>query len=307
MGFFDLFKSYGKKQKQKETEIKKLENKLADLDNQYKKKKQELENKLADSLKEKRELKKALEEKITKLKVELEKKEKEAKEILRELNGELKKAKEKLEGLNKEKTTLKREIPGKKSELENLKTQIESLRASVKKEEQKQKAQKEKSEKAKDKLQDLYNIVKYYDRYMSVSKKTRDKLENLIRAEDIGSFTTCCYQLSTMDDIWDFVNVELRNGNLESEDCKILGEIFTYFIEQKNKMYRDPLYRVYIPEEGEYFDATKHLDVDRSGADRVKEVVFPGYGMLESKTDSSQPEEKRKIKKMKKLSIVKTM
>lgn len=293
---FNFFKRY---KSEKEKEIKQLREKIKQDEEEYKK--------LGLKIKT---LQSQYEENLKKLSRDLDNEKIENEKLNRVLNNE----KAQNEKLKEENIALQITINNNKNEIKNILADQERYRSEIqaqimdlKKDIHRQQEIITENENEKNKLSDLYNIAKFYNKYMSISQQTRDKLENLIRTEDIGSFTTCCYQLSTMDDIWEFVNLELRKGNLESEDCKILGEIFTYFIQQKNKMYADALYRVYVPEKGEYFDATKHLDVDRNGADKIKEVIFPGYGSLENKTDSNQPEEERKIKKMKKLPIVKTM
>lgn len=157
----------------------------------------------------------------------------------------------------------------------------------------------------KEELADLYKIGSLYRNYLNISEQTKMRLANLIRSENIGSFAACCYNISTMDDIWDFVNTEIKSGNID--DFSALKDIFIYFIEQQNKRYNDATYRVLIPEREEHFDPVKHTDATGNSADTIKEVIFPGYVLLDRKMDENQLDEDRKIKKVKKLAIVKTV
>lgn len=150
-------------------------------------------------------------------------------------------------------------------------------------------------------LSNLYILKDYYDKYLSLPKHIKEKLENIIKYKDIESFLSCCYTTSTWNNLWDIVNTELRRTN--PKECVQLGEVFSYFIEQPNLRYENDIYRSFVPKIGIEFDATRHIDVNGRGNGQIKSVIFPGYGTLETKKPN-QEEQDRRIEKMNKLAIV---
>ena len=151
---------------------------------------------------------------------------------------------------------------------------------------------------------ELTKIADLYKRYMKVSEKTKEGLKNLIRCKDVSTFASCGYNIQTLDNLWEYVNQEIRYGH--SIELDILRDFFTYFMEQQNKQYESQVYGVVVPEIKEYFDPTRHTDVDGNSADEVKEVLFPGYGYVQKQTGADQKKGKVKFRNIKKLAIVRT-
>lgn len=187
--------------------------------------------------------------------------------------------------LNREVTRLTDEIQEKKLEIREIEKEKEKLNNRL------------------GKLDGVEVLQKLYEHYLEVSSRYRNRLEKLVKTEDVSSFIACCYNIGTMDDLWDSLNVEVRNGNLA--DAYILREIFEYFVIQQNKKYDESLYKLLIPNVGEEFDPTKHMAVNGNSSGKIEEVIFPGYGSMESKANPNQTDEERGFKKIRKLAMVK--
>lgn len=191
---------------------------------------------------------------------------------------------ENTEKLNREITRLDNEIQDKKLEIREIEKEKERLNRRL------------------GKLDGVEVLQKLYERYLEVSPTYRNRLENLIRTNDVSSFIACCYNIGTMEDLWDSLNVEIRGGNLA--DAYILRDIFEYFVIQQNKKYDESLYKLLIPNVGDEFDPTKHMAIDGKSSGKIEEIVFPGYGTMESKSNPNQTDEERGFKKIRKLAMV---
>ena len=191
---------------------------------------------------------------------------------------------ENTEKLNREITRLDNEIQDKKLEIREIEKEKERLNRRL------------------GKLDGVEVLQKLYERYLEVSPTYRNRLENLIRTNDVSSFIACCYNIGTMEDLWDSLNVEIRSGNLA--DAYILRDIFEYFVIQQNKKYDESLYKLLIPNVGDEFDPTKHMAIDGKSSGKIEEIVFPGYGTMESKSNPNQTDEERGFKKIRKLAMV---
>lgn len=191
---------------------------------------------------------------------------------------------ENTEKLNREITRLDNEIQDKKLEIREIETEKERLNRRL------------------GKLDGVEVLQKLYERYLEVSPTYRNRLENLIRTNEVSSFIACCYNIGTMEDLWDSLNVEIRSGNLA--DAYILRDIFEYFVIQQNKKYDESLYKLLIPNVGDEFDPTKHMAIDGKSSGKIEEIVFPGYGTMESKSNPNQTDEERGFKKIRKLAMV---
>ena len=191
---------------------------------------------------------------------------------------------ENTEKLNREITRLDNEIQDKKLEIREIETEKERLNRRL------------------GKLDGVEVLQKLYERYLEVSPTYRNRLENLIRTNDVSSFIACCYNIGTMEDLWDSLNVEIRSGNLA--DAYILRDIFEYFVIQQNKKYDESLYKLLIPNVGDEFDPTKHMAIDGKSSGKIEEIVFPGYGTMESKSNPNQTDDERGFKKIRKLAMV---
>ena len=191
---------------------------------------------------------------------------------------------ENTEKLNREITRLDNEIQDKKLEIREIEKEKERLNRRL------------------GKLDGVEVLQKLYERYLEVSPTYRNRLENLIRTNDVSSFIACCYNIGTMEDLWDSLNVEIRSGNLA--DAYILRDIFEYFVIQQNKKYDESLYKLLIPNVGDEFDPTKHMAIDGKSSGKIEEIVFPGYGTMESKSNPNQTDDERGFKKIRKLAMV---
>lgn len=237
-------------------------------------------------------------------KINLEKEKKDLEESKIKLSKEiesLKKEKDDLKILNSHLTTEKKSIEETvnflKGEKEKLGFQTFELNKKIEKIADERKDEKEK-------LRELYKLQELYDNYLKMPEEIKIKLKGLIRYENINSFIACCFSIATMDDLWDFVNEEAKKDN--EFDLSILKDIFSYFVEQQNKKYSENVYRVLIPECGESFEPREHTSINSIRDGKILDVIFPGYGILNEKTDDMQKEEDRKYKKIKKPAIVKS-
>lgn len=232
---------------------------------------------------EKEELKNTVDEQkdgIIKLKYDIEDKERARKEIVIENQKYV----EEIKMLEKVKKELEERIEIKKRELEDKEKENRALNQKV------------------NKFEEIGVLQKLYEEYLEVSEEYRGKLEKLIKTNDISSFISCCYNIGTMDDLWDFLNIEIRNGNMKDTCC--LKNIFQHFILEQNKKYDENLYKLLIPKIGEEFDPIKHMSIDGGNSGTIKEVIFPGYGSMETKSNREETDDKRKFKKIRKLAMV---
>lgn len=237
-------------------------------------------------------------------KINLEKEKKDLEESKIKLSKEieiLKKEKDDLKSVNgylaAERKSIEETLNSLKDEKEKLSLQTFELNKKIEKIASEHKNEKEK-------LKELYKLQELYDNYLRMPEEIKIKLKGLIRYGDINSFIACCFSITTMDDLWDFVNEEAKKDN--EFDLSILKDIFSYFVEQQNKKYSENVYRVLIPECGESFEPREHTSINNIRDGKILEVIFPGYGILNEKTDDMQKEEERKYKKIKKPAIVKS-
>lgn len=222
----------------------------------------------------------SLEKEVEEKKEDIDKKEREIRNLELENNSYI----ENIETLKGEKKELIETIESKKEELERVEKENRELNKKV------------------EKLDGVEELSRLYENYLKVSEGYRDRLKRLIKDDNVSSFIACCYNIGTMDDLWDSLNVEVRNGNLA--DAYILRDIFEYFVAQQNKKYDESLYKLLIPAIGEEFDPTKHMAINGSSSGKIEEIIFPGYGNMESKASPDQTDEERKFKKVRKLAMV---
>ena len=225
--------------------------------------------------------KNSLKNKVSQKEDELDIKEREIRNLEAENNRYMKN----IEVLKGEKEELIETIESKKEELERIEKENRELNKKV------------------GKLVGVEELARLYEQYLKVSESYRERLKRLIKDDNVSSFIACCYNIGTMDDLWDSLNIEVRNGNLV--DAYILKDIFEYFVVQQNKKYDESLYKLLIPTIGEEFEPTKHMAINGSSSGKIEEVIFPGYGNMESKASSDQSDEERKFKKVRKLAMVK--
>ena len=125
---------------------------------------------------------------------------------------------------------------------------------------------------------DLLEARKLYDKYLSMETRILSKLENVLIQRDFESFVSSGYTLSSLDNIWDIVKIEYKN--ISNEDRDTLKEIFSFFLSQINKRFKNIKYGLVKVEIGEDFDAVNQVDLSQNSRGKVTECVFYGYGFF---------------------------
>ena len=240
----------------------------------------------------------SLKETISKYKNELNEKEKRILEKESEINN----YKIQLENKIKENTKLEKdyndELNLKKNEiirLENIKRTLTAEKTNLEKEKRElEEKDKENSEKMKifmtkyeenenelKSVGDLLEARKLYDKYLSMETRILSKLDNVLIQRDFESFISSGYTLSSLDNVWDIVKIEYKN--ISNEDKEILKEVFSFFLNQINKRFKEAKYGLVQVEVGEDFDAVNQVDLSQNSKGKVTECVFYGYGFLKEK------------------------
>ena len=206
-----------------------------------------------------------------------------------------------IEQLNNEKKKLEDDLENKKKQiirLEEVERNLENKNSElIKDKEELNKENREKDEKLKkfmklfeEKEQELISIGnllkarKLYDKYLSMETRILSKLENVLIQRDFESFISSGYTLSSLDNIWDIVKIEYKN--ISNGDKEILKEIFSFFLSQINKRFKESKYGLVQVEIGEDFDAVNQVDLSQNSRGKVTECVFYGYGFLAEKENS---------------------
>ena len=240
----------------------------------------------------------SLKETISKYKNELNEKEKRILEKENEINS----YKSQLENKIKENIKLEKdyndELNLKKNEiirLENIKRTLTAEKTNLEKEKRElEEKDKENSEKMKifmtkyeenenelKSVGDLLEARKLYDKYLSMETRILSKLDNVLIQRDFESFISSGYTLSSLDNVWDIVKIEYKN--ISNEDKETLKEVFSFFLNQINKRFKEPKYGLVQVETGEDFDAINQVDLSQNSKGTVTECVFYGYGFLAEK------------------------
>ena len=245
----------------------------------------------------------SLKETISKYKNELNEKEKKILEKENEINS----YKIQLENQIKENTKLEKdyndELNFKKNEiirLENIEKTLTAENTKLEKEkrelEEKDKENSKKMEifmkKFEEKENELKSIgslleaKKIYDKYLSIETRILSKLDNVLIQRDFESFISSGYTISSLDNVWDIVKIEYKN--ISNEDKEILKEVFSFFLNQINKRFKEAKYGLVQVEVGEDFDAVNQVDLSQNSRGRVTECVFYGYGFLAEKENPNE-------------------
>lgn len=213
----------------------------------------------------------SLKETISKYKNELNEKEKKILEKENEINS----YKIQLENQIKENTKLEKE----KRELEEKdKENSKKMEIFMKKFEEKENELKS--------IGSLLEAKKIYDKYLSIETRILSKLDNVLIQRDFESFISSGYTLSSLDNVWDIVKIEYKN--ISNEDKEILKEVFSFFLNQINKRFKEAKYGLVQVEVGEDFDAVNQVDLSQNSRGRVTECVFYGYGFLAEKENPNE-------------------
>lgn len=139
----------------------------------------------------------------------------------------------------------------------------------------------EEKEKELKSVGDLLEARKLYDKYLSMETRILSKLDNVLIQRDFESFISSGYTLSSLDNIWDIVKIEYKN--ISNEDKETLKEIFSFFLNQINKRFKEAKYGLVQVEAGEDFDAINQVDLSQNSKGTVTECIFYGYGFLKEK------------------------
>lgn len=225
--------------------------------------------------KEKRILEK--ESEINNYKIQLENKIKENTKLEKDYNDELNLKKNeivRLENIERTLTAKKTNLEKEKRELEEKdKENSEKMKIFMTKYEEKEKELKS--------VGDLLEAKKLYDKYLSMETRILSKLDNVLIQRDFESFISSGYTLSSLDNVWDIVKIEYKN--ISNEDKEILKEVFSFFLNQINKRFKEAKYGLVQVEVGEDFDAVNQVDLSQNSKGKVTECVFYGYGFLKEK------------------------
>ena len=143
----------------------------------------------------------------------------------------------------------------------------------------------EEKEKELKSVGDLLEARKLYDKYLSMETRILSKLENVLIQRDFESFISSGYTLSSLDNIWDIVKIEYKN--ISTGDKEILKEVFSFFLNQINKRFKEAKYGLVQVEVGEDFDAVNQVDLSQNSKGKVTECVFYGYGFLKEKENQN--------------------
>ena len=225
--------------------------------------------------KEKRILEK--ESEINNYKIQLENKIKENTKLEKDYNDELNLKKNeivRLENIERTLTAKKTNLEKEKRELEEKdKENSEKMKIFITKYEEKEKELKS--------VGDLLEVKKLYDKYLSMETRILSKLDNVLIQRDFESFISSGYTLSSLDNVWDIVKIEYKN--ISNEDKETLKEVFSFFLNQINKRFKEAKYGLVQVEVGEDFDAVNQVDLSQNSKGKVTECVFYGYGFLKEK------------------------
>ena len=224
-------------------------------------------------------------------KVELEGKIENLNHKVNELETSKNKLKGDIENLNKDLENKKNEIirlEGIEKDLENKNSKLieekEGLnRENKEKDEKLEKFMKlfEEKEKELESIGDLLEARKLYNKYLSMETRILSKLDNVLIQRDFESFISSGYTLSSLDNVWDIVKIEYKN--ISNEDKETLKEVFTFFLNQINKRFKEAKYGLVQAKVGEDFDAVNQVDLSQNSRGKVTECVFYGYGFLKEK------------------------
>ena len=143
---------------------------------------------------------------------------------------------------------------------------------------------------------DLLEARKLYDKYLSMETRILSKLDNVLIQRDFESFISSGYTLSSLDNVWDIVKIEYKN--ILNEDIETLKEVFSFFLSQINKRFKEAKYGLVEVEVGEDFDPVNQVDLSQNSRGKVTEYVFYGYGFLKEKEDSNEEDVITRIIKM---------
>ena len=247
---------------------------------------------------QKKEYTNTLEEKIKEIEDLKEEKKKKEKEI-EDLKEEKKKKEKEIDDLKEEKEKKEEEIDKLKKEKEKKEEEIDKLKKEKEKNAENIKkfmGEYENKKKELESIGDLLEARKLYDKYLSMETRILSKLDNVLIQRDFESFISSGYTLSSLDNVWDIVKIEYKN--ISNEDIETLKEVFSFFLSQINKRFKEAKYSLVEVEVGEDFDPVNQVDLSQNSRGKVTEYVFYGYGFLKEKEVSNEEDVITRIIKM---------
>ena len=186
---------------------------------------------------------------------------------------------------------LKDEIKNLKDELARTKTEREQLEKDKKKLTDNINLYAEQVEQSKKELENLKKDVKAYEDFKNLSAPTKKSLENILKEDSLASFIASGVQSRNIENLWDYINNELREG--QNPEIKELTDIFYFLFANFTKANGD-IYELQSVSLGDEFDPQLHLRHNSSQgvSGKINEVVLKG--MVNAK-----------IKEIKRKSVVK--
>lgn len=176
---------------------------------------------------------------------------------------------------------LKDEIKNLKDELARTKTEREQLEKDKKKLTDNINLYAEQVEQSKKELENLKKDAKAYEDFKNLSAPTKKSLENILKEDSLASFIASGVQSRNIENLWDYINNELREG--QNPEIKGLTEIFYFLFANFTKANGD-IYELQSVSLGDEFDPQLHLRHNSSQgvSGKINEVVLKG--MVNSKT-----------------------
>ena len=176
---------------------------------------------------------------------------------------------------------LKDEIKNLKDELAHAKVEREQLEKEKKKLTDNINLYAEQVEQSKKELENLKKDVKAYEDFKNLSAPTKKSLENILKEDSLASFIASGVQSRNIENLWDYINNELREG--QNPEIKGLTEIFYFLFANFTKANGD-IYELQSVSLGDEFDPQLHLRHNSSQgvSGKINEVLLKG--MVNAKT-----------------------
>ena len=176
---------------------------------------------------------------------------------------------------------LKDEIKNLKDELAHAKVEREQLEKEKKKLTDNINLYAEQVEQSKKELENLKKDVKAYEDFKNLSASTKKSLENILKEDSLASFIASGVQSRNIENLWDYINNELREG--QNPEIKELTDIF-YFLFANFTQANGDIYELQSVSLGDEFDPQLHLRHNSSQgvSGKINEVLLKG--MVNAKT-----------------------
>lgn len=136
-------------------------------------------------------------------------------------------------------------------------------------------------QKDKELLKNAQKEFVYYEKFLNLSSQTKDSLKNVLKSESITTFISFGVQAKNIENLWDYINNELKEG--KNIDIKNLIEIF-YFLFKNYTNANSNIYELQDVNIGDEFDDQRFLmhNSSTNTSGNIKEVIL--RGIVNSKT-----------------------